>query len=149
MFLCDLLIFEIIDKKEKKIIDLKLKNVNFPIEFSRKQRSIIEIKSYKANEIRNFLFYLIPSIFYNILPDKYFEHILTYVTFIRILTQNEITNQDILDSIELINHFCEDFEDLYSLSHMTYKLHSHLHLPAQVIQYGPLHEISCFPFESS
>ena len=30
---------------------------------------------------------------------------------------------------------------------MTYNLHCHLHLPAQVLLYGPLQMVSCFPFE--
>lgn len=30
---------------------------------------------------------------------------------------------------------------------MTYNLHCHLHLPLQVLLYGPLHMVSCFPFE--
>ena len=49
---------------------------------------------------------------------------------------------------ELINYFCTKFKLLYGEKNLTYKLHAHTHLPAQVVQYGPLHEISCFPFES-
>ena len=30
---------------------------------------------------------------------------------------------------------------------MTYYFHSHLHLPLQVLLYGPLHMVSCFPFK--
>lgn len=125
-----------------------MSQLKYPLEFSRKQRSILEIKNYKANEFRNILYYLIPVIFFDILPPVYFNHVLTYVTFLRLLTKNDIKENDIMNSLNLINYFCQRFKTLYGDDKLTYKLHTHIHMPAQCIQYGPLHEISCFPFES-
>ena len=87
-------------------------------------------------------------IFYKVLPDDYYYHVLIYITFIRLLTMNKINKNDIVSSQNLINHFCKRFKCLYGLEHLTYKLHTHLHLPAQVVNFGPLHEVSAFPFES-
>ena len=91
---------------------------------------------------------MIPAIFYDVLPIQYFQHALIYITFIRILTQSRLAKQDIVNAQELINAFNQKFKTLYGEEYLTYKLHTHLHLPAQVFQYGPLHEISAFPFES-
>jgi len=94
------------------------------------------------------MFYLLPAVFYNIHENSdYYRHALVYVTFIRLLTQDFVSNEDILHANELINYFCRKFKQLYGEKNLTYKLHTHL--PAQVVQYGPLHEVSCFPFESN
>ena len=48
---------------------------------------------------------------------------------------------------KLIHKFVYDFEMLYGESSMLYNLHSHLHLPLQILRYGPLNKISAFGFE--
>ena len=96
------------------------------------------------------MFYLLPTVFNNIHENSdYYRHSLVYVTIIRLLTQDMVSNEDIFHANELINYFCRKFKLLYGEKNLTYKLHAHSHLRVQVVQYGPLHEISCFPFESN
>lgn len=125
----------------------RLKEIKYPLEFPRSQRSLNDLKTFKANEFRNLL-YLIPILFYDVLPSLFYQHALIYVTFIRTLTQPNLSKQDILYSQNLISAFSLKFKTLYGEELLTYKLHTHIHFPAQAYYYGPLNEISAFPFES-
>ena len=127
-------------------LDQKLSYLFYPSEFSRRQRSIRNFARYKANELRNLLFYG-AMIFKDFLSKKYFEHFLLYVIFIRVLCQENITKDDILSSYSLIKSFNVNFKDYYGSINQTFNLHGHLHLPKQVLNYGPLNKISAFPFE--
>ena len=77
----------------------------------------------------------------------YYEHLLIYVLFLRILTQDKITNETLAASRILIKKFINDFEQLYGSINVSFNVHSHLHLPDQVERFGPLNKISCFAFE--
>ena len=122
--------------------------IRYPLEFSRTQRPLAELKTYKANEFRNILYYLVPYLFYEILPTQYYNHALIYTTFIRLLTMNKIQEEDILNAQVLIDNFYKKFKSLYGKEYLTYKLHTHIHLPMQVLTYGAINLISAFPFES-
>jgi hypothetical protein len=54
---------------------------------------------------------------------------------------------DIQFAAYLINYFVLKYQNFYGRRHLTYNLHSHLHLPLQVFLFGPLYMVSCFPFE--
>jgi hypothetical protein len=145
------LLYIFYSKKGKKEIDkanVKLKNIRYPIEFSRAIRSLSEINDFKANEFRNYLFYLIVFVFQDLLPDEYYEHFLLYVVAIRLLCQNQIHMDHLIDANGLLNYFSFQFKRFYGIEHMSYKLHAHIHLITQVFQYRRLNQISCFPFES-
>ena len=49
----------------------------------------------------------------------------------------------------LFETFAERFSALYGRENETYNLHAHLHLASQVAFFGPLHKLSCFPFEGA
>jgi len=137
----------IIGKKEIDLVNVKLKNIRFPLEFPRAIRQLSEINDFKATEFRNFLFYLIVFVFQKILPDEYYEHFLLYVTAIRLLCQHQISMEDLMDANCLLNYFSFQFKRLYGIENMSYKLHAHIHLITQIFRYGRLNTISCFPFE--
>lgn len=121
--------------------------IKFPSEFPRAQRSIEDLRIFKANEFRNLVFYSLVYILEPYLDTSYFDHFLLYIMFIRILTQDAISLSDIDFSRILIHKFLEDFEDLYSEEHLSFNLHAHQHLPDQVMLFGPLNKLSCFSFE--
>jgi hypothetical protein len=83
----------------------------------------------------------------DLLPKEYFQHYLTYVVALRLLTKEKIELDDISCAFTLLNYFVMRFEKLYGLEHMTYKIHTLLHLPNQVLNFGPLHKHSAFHFE--
>jgi hypothetical protein len=124
-----------------------LKNVNYSYETSRNQRFIEDFKLFKANEIRNMLFYL-PPLFETVIPNEYFEHFMSYSAFIRLLCQDCVSSADILLADDLIHDFVSKFENFYTSDGLTYNLHAHLHLTKQVASYGPLNKSSGFAFEN-
>ena len=102
---------------------------------------------FKANELKTLLMNASIYVFMTVLPVAHFEHFVHYVLFMRLLTQTSVSQDDINFASILINKFVHLYQELYGSLNMTYNLHCHLHLPAQVLLYGPLQMVSCFPFE--
>jgi hypothetical protein len=128
--------------------DKTLLSIRLPIETARSTRSINERANYKANEWRTLLFYLAVPLFKSLLPANYFKNFIKYIIFMRLLCQESISVEEIDDSQMLINSFCKEFQNLYGDTYMSYNLHAHLHLPNQVLNFGPLNKYSCFTFEN-
>ena len=84
-----------------------------------------------------------------ILPPEYYEHFICFVVAIRLLTQDKVSLEDIESAAELLNFYVMRYEKLYGLEHMTYKIHALLHLPYQVLFFGPLHKHSGYHFEGT
>lgn len=128
-------------------MDIRLLKTKYPIEFPRRQRSLNDFKRFKANEFRNMAFYNLIGITRELLPTEYYNHLVCYLVFLRLLNKDQIVEKDIKDSEHLINLFCKVFEELYGIESSTFNLHAHLHLPNQVRLFGPLNKISCMAFE--
>jgi hypothetical protein len=124
-----------------------LLKIKYPSEFPRTQRSIKDISVFKANEYRNLIFYSFIYVLKPCLKTKYYNHLLIYALFLRILTQDSISDSDIEYSRMLIDQFMRIFVNSYHEKHLSFNLHAHVHLPNQVELFGPLNKISCFSFE--
>jgi hypothetical protein len=124
-----------------------LQNIQYPSDHPRLQRHFKDFVHYKANEIKNFLLNAAIYVFSFVLKEPYYSHFVKYILFLRLLTQSRVSNNEIQLAARLINYFVLKYENLYGRRHLTYNLHSHLHLPLQVFLFGPLHMVSCFPFE--
>ncbi len=128
-------------------IDKRLSSVKYPLEFHRTTKSIKEYNTLKCSELENIEFYIGAFFAGNILPKEYFDHYLTYVIGLRLLTKEKIDQEDIQCASTLLNYFVMRFEKLYGLEHMTFKIHTLVHMAAQVVDFGPLHKHSAFHFE--
>ena len=96
------------------------------------------------------MFYSLIYILKEALPQDYYEHLLQYILFLRILTKDKISNQEINFSRYLIVKFMKEFEtSFYGTINLKYNLHAHLHLPDQVAEMGPLHKSSAFAGEGA
>jgi hypothetical protein len=93
------------------------------------------------------LFYIGCFTFAGILSDKHFTHFSLYITAIRLLTKRNISSKNLEDAKILIEHFVMQFDTIYGDDKLKYKLHSHLHLPRQVNNYGGLNTTNNFWFE--
>jgi hypothetical protein len=87
-------------------------------------------------------------LFKDILPDHLYYHYLDYAVFLRLLCQESVNDEDLVEADNLIHSFVSEFEEDYTKDGMHYNLHAHLHLASQVALYGPLNKTSCFPFEN-
>jgi len=130
-------------------IDKLLTQIKYTSSFTRTQRSLHFHNLYKASEYRNLAFYSMIYIFKNVLSDTYYTHLIKYILFLRILTKDRITSDDLEFSQMLINEFISEFEHLYGTINLKYNLHAHLHLPDQVSDLGPLHKRSAFAGEGA
>ena len=131
-------------------IDKLLIQIKYPSSFTRTQRSFHFYNLYKASEYRNLAFYSMIYIFkHESLNEIYYEHLVKYILFLRILTKDRISKEEIQYSQVLINEFISDFETLYGTTNLKYNLHAHLHLPGQVDDLGPLHKRSAFAGEGA
>ena len=130
-------------------IDKRLARVKYPIEFHRTTKSINEYNTLKCSELENMEFYIGILVVETVLAKEYLDHYLTYVIAIRLLTKEKVETDDILSAFSLLNYFVMRFEKVYGLEHMTYKLHALLHLPSQVLNFGPLHKHAAFHFEGN
>jgi hypothetical protein len=71
------------------------------------------------------------------------------VIALRLLCKEKIEKDDISCAFHLLNYFVMRFEKLYGIEHTTFKLHSLVHLAAQVLNFGPLHKHAVFHFEGN
>ena len=81
------------------------------------------------------------------LPQNFFNNILKYIIFLRILCNEKINEEDLILAQQLIEDFISEYEELYGLENMTYNLHAHLHLVFQASKFGPINKTSSFAFE--
>ena len=130
-------------------IEELLSKIKFTSSFSRTQRSLYFYNTFKASEYRNLAFYSLIYILKGSMNEIYYEHMLKYFLFLRILNKDLIGNAEIEFSQTLINEFVQDFENLYGTLNLKYNLHAHLHLPNQVADFGSLYKYSSFSGEGA
>ena len=138
-----------LDEAKVAIAESRFAAIRYPSEISRSQRPLATFTNFKANEFRNLLFYCSILSFFGVVEKRIFTHLAIYAVAIRILTVDYITPNDVNNANSLLTYFVMHFKTIYGEDNMDYKLHAHLHYALQVINYGPLHWITCFPFEGN
>jgi hypothetical protein len=118
------------------------------IEFARKPQSVRELASWKATELRLTLMYIGPHVFENILSEKFYQHFLCLHVAMRILACRELCVTRNAYAKSLMRHFVTVFELLYGRHLISYNIHGLVHLPDDVLQFGPVDDFSGFEFEN-
>lgn len=103
-------------------IDTLLQKIKYPSEFSRTQRSLKFNQVFKANEYRNLIFYGLIYALENFLPKEFYEHLLNFIIFLRLLTKDKIEASDIHNANLLVQNFAQNFELLYDNLNLTFNL---------------------------
>lgn len=121
-----------------------------PCEFSRKTRSIVECKRYKATEFRLFLLYTGPIVLKQVLSPKVYNNFITLSLASTILISNYYSKHEryISYAHELIKHFITNSIQIYGPDFISHNIHSLLHLSDCVRLFGSLDNFSAFPFEN-
>lgn len=99
-------------------------------------------------EYRTFGLYLSEILLEGLLPKVYLIHWSFFITAYRILTQHRITRREIDIADAYLQAFYEGIETLYGTKYLTIKMHSLLHAADAVRNFGPLQQISAYPFEN-
>ena len=132
----------------KEEIDHAILNIKFPHDFNRKLRTITELKRWKDRELQNLFLHASLPILKPFLPDDYFCHFALFVTLIRLLTNDSISNANVEIAKLLIRSYQRLMPKLYEEKEQTYTCHALGHLPDQVRNHGPLILHSSFVFEA-
>ncbi|XP_065643787.1 uncharacterized protein LOC136075223 [Hydra vulgaris] len=121
---------------------------HIPREFSRKPRSLLEYKKWKATELRQFLLYTGPVVLKNVLKDTVYSNFLDLSVAIRILLSPNLLSKNLDYAEQLLKYFVVTFSKLYGENQLVYNIHSLIHLPSDAKRYGVLDNVSAFRFES-
>ena len=119
---------------------------HFCREFQRKNRSIKDIKYWKATEYRSFLLYTGPVLLRHFLPEDHFNHFLLLHFGTRILCSKYYLSENIY-AYNMFQCFVKEGSKLYD-HFMTFNVHGLLHLSSNSAKFGPLDDFSAFKFES-
>lgn len=120
-----------------------------PSHFSRKPRSLAEIRHWKATEFRTFLLYLGPICLKGVLSTEKYNHFLLFHISVYILSSGFAKYGDWIDlGAQLIDEFVSKIPTLYCKELVVFNVHSLTHLPADVHLHGALDNFSAFPFEN-
>jgi len=119
-----------------------------PIEFSRKPRSLLEYKHYKAIELRLFSLYTGPVCLKRVLPPDVYANFLDLSVAVRLLLCQSLCLHYADYAEHLLKYFVSCFCKLYGKNHLVYNVHSLIHLADDAKRHGTLDHISSFPFES-
>ncbi|KAF0749971.1 Uncharacterized protein FWK35_00025027 [Aphis craccivora] len=114
--------------KIKQLTNLSLSfKFEFPCEFSRKLRSLVEVARWKATEFRSFLLYTGPVILKSIVPDNCLKNFKALnIAMIKLLSPN--CRSFVQYSDELLNYFVETFEEIYGRHFVSSNIHGLIHL---------------------
>lgn len=134
-----------IQNLSKSLIKLK---PFFAKEFSRRPRTIAQLRNWKATEFRTFLLYTGPYVLNAVLPPNHYLHFLCLHVSISILCSKEF-NKKFLDYAEqLLVCFVKNFPILYGNEHLSYNVHNLLHLARDSRKFGVLDNFATFRFEN-
>lgn len=139
-----------LNKTQQETIDRRIISMKPTKDLPTRPRSIVEnLARLQGNEKRSLLFYFFPVAIEGVQKAKYVENIYKLSATIFMLSKKEVTNQEIAESEILLKQFIREYEDLYGVHNVIYKVHQLLHIPASVRQHGPLWTQSCFTFETN
>ena len=119
-----------------------------PREFARKPRSLAEIKRWKATELRQFLLYTGPVVLCGKLSTDMYKNFLLFFTGIFILLSPTLCTEYTEFAHQVLVSFVQIFSQIYGEDMLVYNVHGLVHLAEDCKRYGPLDNISPFPFEN-
>ncbi|XP_074661117.1 uncharacterized protein LOC141913852 [Tubulanus polymorphus] len=116
--------------------------------FQRKPRSLLEVKFWKATELRQFLLYTGPVVLKDILRDDVFRHFLCLSVGIRILATPASSQEQIDYAEQLLIYFVKEARNIYGPEMLVYNIHSLVDICNDVRMHGHLDGYSGFAFEN-
>jgi len=123
-----------------------LKN-KMPCEFARKPRRLDEICRWKATEFRTFVLYIGTFVTKSILKKEHWKHFFSLNLAMMILISPDY-GQYINQARLLLDNFVKNFELMYGRHLISHNVHGLIHLCDDYNLFGPLDNVSAFPFEN-
>lgn len=119
-----------------------------PYEFARKPRSLYEVDRWKATEFRQFLLYTGPVVLRGLLSEAVYKHFMLLSVSIYCCLRSDLCTHYAAFARTCLIKFVNLASKIYGQDVLVYNMHSVIHLVDDVQLYGPLDNISSFPFEN-
>lgn len=119
-----------------------------PREFSRKPRTLLDYKLWKATELRLFLIYTGPVVLKGLLSPEMYSNFLDLSVAARILLSPGLHDTYLDYADQLLKYFVQCFSSLYGEQQLVYNVHSLIHIADDARRFGSLDNVSSFKFES-
>jgi hypothetical protein len=138
-------------KSDIELLSNSLSEIKLPAEFQRQPRSLKQLDNYKATEYRNILFYLSVVIFKDIMNEHQFNHFLYFFCAMRILADKLICQVPQFNKLaeSYLKYFVVNYGKIYLETASSFNNHNLIHLPFDVMNFGPLDSFSAFRFENN
>lgn len=145
-----LLALHLIDlaKAEQLIKDTK---PYLPDDFTRKVRTLEELKNFKATEYRFFGLYFGPVLFLKCcISEEATKHFLKFFVAYRLLMgkTNFVSKEDLTVANLLLQAYVEEYPSIYGSERVGSNIHTLLHLSEMVENHGSLDNFSCYKYEN-
>ena len=128
-------------------------SIKVPHDFTRKPRSIRELKNWKASEFRLFVLFaglpcLREAAVFGEFEVDHFYHFALLSTALHFLHSVPVGKACVEKAQFLLDNFVRLLPSLYGIAECTYNSHALLHFPSQVLDHGSLSFMSAFVFEA-
>uniref|UniRef100_A0A182W806 Uncharacterized protein n=1 Tax=Anopheles minimus TaxID=112268 RepID=A0A182W806_9DIPT len=133
--------------KEINEISMFLENMQLPSEIHRQLRSLKYLHYWKGTELRTFLHYASIVILKDRIPDYMYKHFMLFFCAITLLSSYAYEQHWELAG-QMLDTFVNEFGDIYDKSIVSSNVHNIQHVYDEVCRFGPLEEISSYPFEN-
>lgn len=114
-------------------------------EFTRKPRSLSEIKRWKATELRCFLFYTGAVVLKDHVDSAIYVNFLSLHVALTLLSKNV----NVQYAKYLLKYFVNTFATLYGEQHISHNIHNLLHIADDVNIFGSIENFAAFPYENN
>jgi len=121
---------------------------SIPCDFSRKPRALNELPRFKATELRQILLYTGQVVFKDNINSNCYMHFMTLNIAMTILLSDNMKKKYTDFARNLLKYFVQNFEKLYGRHFISHNVHGLLHISDDYNNFGPLDNISAFPFEN-
>jgi hypothetical protein len=129
-------------------LDKCLLSVSPPVAINRTPRRLNEFSTWKASELRSWLFYWSLPVLHGVLPAEYYIHYALLVVGCQLLCGVHVSKDGINHACHYFLKFYQTYELLYGIKATTMKLHILQRVPDVVERWGGLLAYSMFRYES-
>ncbi|XP_040191178.1 uncharacterized protein LOC120924346 isoform X1 [Rana temporaria] len=133
---------------QRNEINRRLLQIQPPCNFARVPRSIDVRKFWKAHEWLAWLVYYSVPVLWALMHEQYFVNWCRLVGAIGLLSSECVSTEDLASAQQMLEKFVSDMEPLYGLEHVSFNIHSCVHMTQAVTNWGPLWAQSAFQFEA-
>jgi hypothetical protein len=133
--------------EHRQTINKRVKQIKLPSFVPTAPRSLYGYKEWRAHEYLAFILFYAQPVLREILPLDHYENLAKLVLFLEVILAPTILKDDLEIADLLITEFVSELSSLYQPSIMQSGVHELLHLCQCTLDFGHLHQTSCFQFE--